>query len=78
MNITAAPPILERLSALGDETRARMLALLERSELTVTELASVLQASQPTVSRHLKTLSSEGWRVSILRICHDLCYQRSQ
>jgi len=61
MNMTAAPPILERLSALGDETRARILALLERSELTVTELASVLQASQPTVSRHLKTLASEGW-----------------
>ncbi len=55
------PPILERLSALGDETRSRILALLERSEFTVTELATVLQASQPTVSRHLKTLAAEGW-----------------
>jgi len=61
MNATTAPPILERLSALGDETRTRILALLERSELTVTELASVLQVSQPTVSRHLKTLAAEGW-----------------
>lgn len=61
MNMTTAPPILERLSALGDETRTRILALLERSELTVTELASVLQAPQPTVSRHLKTLAAEGW-----------------
>jgi ArsR family transcriptional regulator len=61
MNVTPAPPILERLSALGDETRCRILALLERSELTVTELASVLQASQPSVSRHLKTLAAEGW-----------------
>jgi ubiquinone/menaquinone biosynthesis C-methylase UbiE/DNA-binding HxlR family transcriptional regulator len=61
MNATTVPPILERLSALGDETRARILALLERSELTVTELASVLQAPQPSVSRHLKTLASEGW-----------------
>jgi ubiquinone/menaquinone biosynthesis C-methylase UbiE/DNA-binding HxlR family transcriptional regulator len=61
MNTTATAPILERLSALGDETRTRILALLERSELTVTELASVLQASQPTVSRHLKTLAAEGW-----------------
>lgn len=57
----APPPILDQLSALGDETRTRILALLERSEFTVTELASVLQASQPTVSRHLKTLASEGW-----------------
>lgn len=61
MHTTTAPPILDRLNALGDETRSRILALVERSEFTVTELASVLQASQPTVSRHLKTLSSEGW-----------------
>lgn len=61
MNMTAAPPILERLSVLGDETRTRILALLERSELTVSELCSVLQAPQPTVSRHLRTLASEGW-----------------
>jgi len=61
MHMTMAPPILDRLSALGDETRSRILALLERSEFTVNELASILQASQPTVSRHLKTLSAEGW-----------------
>jgi len=61
MNTTVTSPILDRLSALGDETRARILALLERSELTVTELASVLQAPQPSVSRHLKTLAAEGW-----------------
>ena len=61
MNTTVAPPILDRLSALGDESRTRILALLERSELTVTELASVLQIAQPTVSRHLKTLAAEGW-----------------
>lgn len=61
MNEMAVPPILERLSALGDETRVRILVLLERSELTVTELAFVLQAPQPSVSRHLKTLAGEGW-----------------
>lgn len=61
MNGMAVPPILERLNALGDETRSRILALLERSEFTVTELASVLQAAQPTMSRHLKTLAAEGW-----------------
>lgn len=61
MNTSPAPPILERLHALGDETRTRILALLDRSELTVTELCTALQLAQPTVSRHLKTLSSEGW-----------------
>lgn len=55
------PAILDRLAVLGDETRTRILALLERSEFTVSELCSVLQTPQPTVSRHLKTLSSEGW-----------------
>ena len=61
MNTTTAPAILDRISALGDETRTRILALLERSEFTVTELGSVLQVSQPTVSRHLKALANEGW-----------------
>lgn len=61
MNTFTSPPILERLSVLGDETRTRILALLDGSEFTVSELCSVLQLPQPTVSRHLKTLSSEGW-----------------
>ena len=61
MNTMTAPPILDRLSALGDETRVRLLALLERSEFTVGELCAVLQTAQPTVSRHLKVLASEGW-----------------
>jgi ArsR family transcriptional regulator len=61
MDTTAPPPILEHLSALGDETRTRVLLLLERSEFTVTELCAVLQVPQPTVSRHLRTLAQDGW-----------------
>ncbi len=61
MDTTAPPPILEHLSALGDETRTRILLLLERSEFTVSELCSVLQVPQPTVSRHLRTLADDGW-----------------
>jgi ArsR family transcriptional regulator len=61
MNSITAPPILERIGTLRDETRTRILALLERSELNVTELASVLRLPQPSVSRHLKTLAAEGW-----------------
>ena len=61
MNTLTAPPILERISVLGDETRARILALLEVSEFTVSELCAALQTPQPTVSRHLRTLASEGW-----------------
>ena len=61
MNTLSSPAILDSLSALGDATRTRILALLDGSELTVSELCSVLQVAQPTVSRQLKTLAAEGW-----------------
>jgi ArsR family transcriptional regulator len=41
-----------------------MLLPLERHELTVNELCSVLQLPQSTVSRHLKTLADAGWLTS--------------
>jgi ubiquinone/menaquinone biosynthesis C-methylase UbiE/DNA-binding transcriptional ArsR family regulator len=53
--------IFDDLTALGDATRSRMLLLLERHELTVGELCSVLQLPQSTVSRHLKTLADANW-----------------
>src|ERR1700712_3082176 len=59
-----ARPLFDRLSALADPTRSRLLLLLDRHELTVGELCSVLQLPQSTVSRHLKTLGDEGWVVS--------------
>jgi ubiquinone/menaquinone biosynthesis C-methylase UbiE len=40
------------------------LALLDRHELTVSELCTVLQLPQSTVSRHLKILSDDGWVTS--------------
>lgn len=59
MNVAA--PIFDDLSTLSDVTRSRMLLLLDRNELTVSELCSVLQLPQSTVSRHLKTLMDAGW-----------------
>jgi ArsR family transcriptional regulator len=41
-----------------------MLLLLERQELTVTEICTVLQMPQSSVSRHLKTLADDDWVVS--------------
>ena len=58
------PAILDDLSALADITRDRLLLLLEAQELTVSELCSVLQLPQSTVSRHLKTLADGGWVTS--------------
>jgi SAM-dependent methyltransferase len=60
----AALPLLDSFSALADATRCRMLWLLEQQELTVSELCSVLQLPQSTVSRHLKTLADAGWVTS--------------
>ena len=54
-------PIIGALSALADPVRCRLLWLLERQELTVSELCDVLQLPQSTVSRQLKTLSDAGW-----------------
>src|SRR4029453_7937070 len=57
-------PILDHMTALSDPTRCRMLLLLEKHELTVSELCTVLQLPQSTVSRHLKTLGDDDWVTS--------------
>jgi ArsR family transcriptional regulator len=44
------------LKVLADPTRVRLLALLEREELTVAELAAVTRLAQPRVSTHLAKL----------------------
>ena len=53
--------ILDHLASLADTTRSRLLLLLDRHELTVTELCGVTQLPQSTVSRHLKALADSGW-----------------
>jgi SAM-dependent methyltransferase len=58
MNETA---VLHQLASLADATRARLLQVLERHELTVSELCAVVQLPQSTVSRHLRVLSDEAW-----------------
>lgn len=49
--------ILNVFRAIGEETRLRIMALLMRGELTVTEITQILGQSQPRVSRHLKILT---------------------
>src|ERR1019366_1977124 len=56
-----APAILDHLSALSDPTRSRILLLLDRHELTVSELCAIMQLPQSTMSRHLKALGDSGW-----------------
>ena len=59
-----APTILDRLSVLADPTRSRILLLLDRHELTVGELCTILRLPQSTVSRHLKLLADDNWVVA--------------
>ena len=53
--------LLGRMESLADETRLRLLHLLERHELGVVDLCDILQLPQSTVSRHLKVLADLGW-----------------
>lgn len=53
MDLATASSVLR---LLADPTRVRLLALLEREELTVAELAAVLHLAQPRVSTHLAKL----------------------
>jgi len=53
--------VLDHLATLADPTRSRLLLVLERHELTVSELCAVLQLPQSTVSRHLRILGDDGW-----------------
>ena len=56
--------MLDHMWTLSDPLRCRMVLVLERNELTVSELCAVLQLPQSTVSRHLKTLADAGWASS--------------
>ncbi len=55
--------ISEQLLCLAEPVRLRIARVLEREELSVGEVAKVVQLPQSTVSRHLKTLGEAGWLV---------------
>jgi ArsR family transcriptional regulator len=70
--------IIDRLAALGDMMRLRILRVLESEALSVGEVASVVQLPQSTVSRHLKVLADAGWVIrrnegtaTFYRLIHD-------
>ena len=53
-----------RFRALADDTRLVLLAALLDDELSVGELAEVIESPQPGVSRHLQALAAAGLVVS--------------
>ena len=52
--------VLDALRGAAETTRLRILHVLSRGELTVSELTQVLAQSQPRISRHLKLLVDAG------------------
>ena len=52
--------IVKSLRALSDPTRLRILALLERSELSVHELQEITRLGQSRISTHLGLLQESG------------------
>src|SRR5580658_9668781 len=52
--------ILKSLRALSDPTRMRIVALLERGELSVNELQEITRMGQSRISTHLGLLQESG------------------
>ncbi|MFI4866454.1 MAG: metalloregulator ArsR/SmtB family transcription factor [Steroidobacterales bacterium] len=53
--------IVRALKSAAEPTRLRLLFLLSQAEYTVGELATVLEQSQPRISRHLRLLTEAGF-----------------
>jgi SAM-dependent methyltransferase len=77
MTLSPVTPVLGRMDSLADSTRLRLLRVLERHELGVTELVDVLQMPQSTVSRHLKLLADRGWLKSRAQGTNNLYRMRA-
>jgi len=52
--------LLSIFKALSDETRLKLLKILENGEICVCDLVSVLDTSQPKISFHLNVLKEAG------------------
>ena len=61
MTTVGSSIFLDSLTALNDSTRLRILYILNQHELSVGEIADVVQLPQSTVSRHLKLLLEAGF-----------------
>jgi DNA-binding transcriptional ArsR family regulator len=64
MSVRLSQPLLElvasRLQAVGEPTRMRIIALLEKREATVQDLADELAVTHQNVSKHLGVLRGVG------------------
>jgi DNA-binding transcriptional ArsR family regulator len=56
-----ATPILDVFQVIGDPSRRRMLMMLSKDSLTISNLADNFDMSRPAVSKHIKILNSAGF-----------------
>ncbi len=57
---TPPPAVVRLYRALGDETRLRILRLLRERDRYLTEIATEIELSKPTVKHHLSMLRAAG------------------
>jgi len=60
LSIEAFEMVAARFKVLADPLRLRILHALEAGALNVTSITEEVQATQPNVSKHLKTLQDAG------------------
>lgn len=58
--MSESPQLISWLRAAGEPSRLRLLALCDRGDLSVSDLAHALGQSEPRVCRHLRILSEAG------------------
>ena len=58
--LAPTPSVMRLHRALGDETRLRILKLLSKRDLYLTEIAQQLELSKPTIKHHLAQLRAAG------------------
>ena len=61
------PRMVQRLAALADETRIRLLLRLKEGPANVTALTAEMDVAQASVSKHLAVLRRRAWSRSIAR-----------
>ena len=80
MNTSMTPEMLakavERLRALADETRIRIMMLLASGERNVSEISSTVEIAQPSVSKHIAILRHAGIVDSRREGNQTLCFIR--
>ena len=60
MNRINVKPTVKFLKALGDETRLKIVLLLEEGEMCACKIPKLVGKAQPTVSKHLRILDEAG------------------